>query len=119
MSIFDYVVKSYDGKDISLCNYMGEVLLVVNTATRCGFTKQYQKLQELYDKYKDDGLVILDFPCNQFSHQAPESDLQIHEFRKDKYNVDFPQFKKIKVNGKNTLPLFQYLKSQANIKKID
>jgi glutathione peroxidase len=111
MGIYDFVVKDYQDKDISLSQYKGSILLIVNTATHCGFTPQYNDLQKLYDKYKDKNFVILDFPCNQFLGQAPETDKLICEFRETNYSITFPQFKKINVNGKNADPLYNYLKT--------
>ena len=95
-----------------MADYKGKVLLIVNTATGCGFTPQYEGLQKLYDKYKDQGLEILDFPCNQFGHQAPGTEEEIQEFCTLKYKTTFPLFAKIDVNGKNADPLFTYLKNQ-------
>ncbi len=112
MNIYDYYVKTRDNKDIKLEEYKGKVLLIVNTATGCGFTPQYEGLENLYKKYHDKGLEILDFPCNQFGNQAPGTDNEIHEFCTLKYNTSFDQFKKIDVNGKNESPLYTYLKSQ-------
>lgn len=112
MNIYDYYVKTRDDKDIKLEEYKGKVLLIVNTATGCGFTPQYEGLENLYKKYHDKGLEILDFPCNQFGNQAPGTDSEIHEFCTLKYNTSFDQFKKIDVNGKNESPLYTYLKSQ-------
>ena len=112
MNIYDYYVKTRDDKDIKLEEYKGKVLLIVNTATGCGFTPQYEGLENLYKKYHDKGLEILDFPCNQFGNQAPGTDNEIHEFCTLKYNTSFDQFKKIDVNGKNESPLYTYLKSQ-------
>lgn len=118
MSLYDITVKDNQGKDVSLKEYEGKVLLIVNTATGCGFTPQYKGLQELYDEFKDKGLEILDFPCNQFFHQAPGTDEEIHEFCTLNYHTTFPRFKKISVNGKEADPLYVYLKSQkkGNIK---
>jgi len=112
MSVYDYTMKDTKGEMISLADYKGKVLLIVNTATGCGFTPQYKGLEELYEKYKDQGLEILDFPCNQFGHQAPGTDGEIVEFCQLRYNVSFKQFSKIEVNGKNEAPLYTYLKSQ-------
>lgn len=112
MTIYDFSVKARDGKEVSLKDYQGKVLLVVNTATGCGFTPQYKGLQELYNKYKDNGLEILDFPCNQFANQAPGNDDEIHTFCTGRFGITFPQFAKIDVNGKNEDPLYKYLKSQ-------
>ena len=112
MSIYDFSVKARDGKEVSLKDYEGKVLLIVNTATGCGFTPQYKGLQELYDKYKDKGFEILDFPCNQFANQAPGNDEEIHTFCTGRFGITFPQFAKIDVNGKNEDPLYTYLKSK-------
>ncbi len=112
MGIYDYSVKARDGKDVSMKDYEGKVLLIVNTATGCGFTPQYKGLQNLYDKYKEKGFEILDFPCNQFMNQAPGSDEEIHTFCTGRFGITFPQFAKIDVNGKNEDPLYAYLKSQ-------
>jgi len=111
-TIYDYEVENQQGEKVSLSQYQGKVLLVVNTATGCGFTPQYEGLQKLYDTYKDQGFEILDFPCNQFFGQAPGSDEEIHSFCTLKYNVSFPQFHKIDVNGKNQDPLYGFLKEQ-------
>ena len=119
MSIYDYTVKNRKGEDISISNYKGKVLIIVNTATGCGFTPQYEGLEKLYKKYYDKGLEILDFPCNQFGNQAPGSDDEIHEFCQFKYNTSFDQFSKIDVNGENENPLFTYIKSQKADDVID
>jgi glutathione peroxidase len=112
MGIYDYTMKDAKGEDVSLSEYKGKVLLIVNTATGCGFTPQYEGLQKLYDTYQKDGFEILDFPCNQFGNQAPGSDEEIVEFCQMKYNTTFHQFSKIEVNGDNEAPLYTYLKSQ-------
>ncbi len=112
MGIYDYTVKDTKGQEVSLSEYKGKVLLIVNTATGCGFTPQYEGLQKLYDTYQKDGFEILDFPCNQFGNQAPGSDDEIVEFCQMKYNTTFKQFSKIEVNGDNESPLYTYLKSQ-------
>ena len=112
MTFYDFKVKSIGGEEISLSEYRGKVILVVNTATGCGFTPQYEGLERLYRQYEGQGLVILDFPCNQFLHQAPGSNDEIVEFCKLKYDVSFPQFSKIEVNGKNAAPLYKWLKEQ-------
>ena len=112
MNIYDIFVKSRDGKEVALKDYEGKVLLIVNTATGCGFTPQYTGLQKLYDTYKDKGFEILDFPCNQFANQAPGSDDDIHTFCTGRFGITFPQFAKIDVNGKNEDPLYTYLKSK-------
>ena len=112
MSIYDYSVKNRDGEDISIANFKGKVLIIVNTATGCGFTPQYEGLENLYKEFHDQGLVILDFPCNQFGKQAPGSDEEIHQFCQFKYNTSFDQFSKIDVNGESESPLYTYIKSQ-------
>jgi glutathione peroxidase len=112
MSIYDFSVKDASGNDVSLSEYRGKVLLIVNTATGCGFTPQYKGLQELYGKYAAQGFEILDFPCNQFAGQAPGTDEEIGNFCTLKYHTTFPRFSKIDVNGENESPLFTWLKSQ-------
>lgn len=112
MNLYDITVKAQDGSDVSLGEYRGKVLLVVNTATGCGFTPQYEGLEYLYGKYRQQGLEILDFPCNQFGHQAPGTDAQITAFCQTKYNVTFRQFKKIDVNGADEAQLYTYLKKE-------
>jgi len=112
MTLYDFTVKGLDGEDIPLSTFKGKVLLIVNTATKCGHTKQYTGLQKLYDSYRDKGFEILDFPCNQFGGQAPGTDSGINEFCTTKYSTTFPRFAKIAVNGKNQIPLYEFLKSQ-------
>ena len=112
MEIYDFTVKGLNGEDISLNLFKGKVLLIVNTATGCGFTPQYAGLQKLYEDYQARGFEILDFPCNQFGHQAPGTDNEINNFCTLKYNTTFPRFAKIEVNGDNAEPLYEYLKSQ-------
>ena len=112
--IYDFKVKRRDGSEYDLSELKGKVVLIVNTATGCGFTPQYEWLENLYKKYHDKGLEILDFPCNQFGHQAPGDDNQIHEFCTAKYKTTFDQLKKIDVNGKNADPLYKYLKKQKH-----
>ena len=112
MSIYDYSVKDRKGNDVSLDYFKGKVLLIVNTATGCGFTPQYEGLEKLYKAYKEKGLEILDFPCNQFGNQAPGSNDEIHEFCTLKYNTTFDQFAKIEVNGENEAPLYTFLKKE-------
>ena len=114
MKLYNFTVKTRKGDDVSLKNYEGKVLLIVNTATGCGFTPQYKGLQNLYNKYLDKGFEILDFPCNQFANQAPGSDEEIHTFCTGRFGITFPQFAKIDVNGKNAHPLYKYLKSQKH-----
>ncbi len=112
MSIYDYKVKDTKGNEVELSQFKGKVLLIVNTATGCGFTPQYDGLEKLYAEYKDKGLEILDFPCNQFGNQAPGTEEEIVSFCTLKFGVTFKQFAKIEVNGKNEEPLYTYLKSQ-------
>ena len=112
MNIYNYTVKARKGATLDLSTLRGKVLLVVNTATGCGFTPQYAGLEQLYAKYHDKGLEILDFPCDQFGHQAPGSDDEIHDFCVLHFNTTFPQMKKADVNGPDELPLYAYLKSQ-------
>jgi glutathione peroxidase len=112
MEFYDITVQDRLGNEVKMSDYKGKVLLIVNTATGCGFTPQYEGLEALYEKFKDKGLEILDFPCNQFANQAPGSDEEIHQFCTLKYNTTFPRFKKIEVNGENESPLYTYLKSQ-------
>ena len=109
MSIYDFSVKTRKGEDVSLSNYKGKVLLIVNTATGCGFTPQYKELQELYTEFKDQGFEILDFPCNQFANQAPGNDEEIHTFCTGRFGITFPQFAKIDVNGEKAIPLYKWL----------
>lgn len=116
MAIYDYTVKDRHGNDVSMETFKGKVLLIVNTATGCGFTPQYKGLEELWQKYHERGLEILDFPCDQFGHQAPGDDNQIHEFCQLKYKTSFDNFKKIEVNGANEIPLYTFLKSQQGFK---
>ena len=112
-SIYDFTVKDDAGKDVSLAEYKGKVLLIVNTATRCGFTPQYKDLEPLYQKYHAQGFEILDFPCNQFGQQAPGTIQEIHQFCTANFDIHFPQFDKIDVNGENAHPLYTWLKAQA------
>ena len=112
MSIYDYRVKKDNGDEVSISDYKGKVILVVNTATGCGFTPQYDGLQDLYEKYQDKGFEILDFPCNQFGNQAPGTGEEIASFCSSRYGITFPQFAKVEVNGANEEPLFTYLKSR-------
>ena len=112
MSVYDFVMKDAEGNDIPLADYKGKVLLIVNTATGCGFTPQYNGLEELYEKYRDKGFEILDFPCNQFGEQAPGTDAEITEFCTINFGVSFKQFSKIDVNGENEAPLYTYLKGE-------
>lgn len=110
MSIYDYRIKTTGGEEVSMGDYKGRVLLIVNTATRCGFTRQYADLQRLYDELHSEGFEILDFPCNQFGKQAPGSNEEIHEFCTLNFGIKFKQFAKIDVNGKDEDPLYTFLK---------
>ena len=110
--IYDFEIKDNEGKKVSLEKYKNKVLIIVNTATGCGFTPQYEGLENLYKKYNKKGLEILDFPCNQFGHQAPGTDGEINEFCTMRYKTTFPRFAKVEVNGEESEQLFQYLKSQ-------
>ena len=111
-TVYDFSLKDKQGNEVSLEQYKGKVLLIVNTATGCGFTPQYEDLEAMYHKLQSKGLEILDIPCNQFGHQAPGSDEEIKEFCTVKFGADFPQFKKSDVNGANELPLYTWLKSE-------
>lgn len=112
MSIYDYTVPEVGGNEKSLKDYEGKVLLIVNTATGCGFTPQYEDIENIWEKFHDQGFDVIDVPCNQFAGQTPGTDEEIHEFCTLHYNTKFPQMKKSDVNGENELPLFTYLKSQ-------
>ena len=118
-SIYDFTVKNDAGEEVALGQYRDKVLLIVNTATRCGFTPQYEELEALYGRYHDQGLEILDFPCNQFGEQAPGSIEEIHQFCTSKFDIHFPQFDKIEVNGPGEHPLFAYLKQQKGFEGFD
>ena len=111
-SIYDFKVKTIEGKETTLETYKGKVMLIVNVASKCGYTPQYDGLESLYKKYKEKGLVILGFPCNQFSSQEPGSEKEIQNFCRVNFGVTFPMFAKINVNGDQTHPLYRYLKSQ-------
>ena len=112
MSVYDFTVKDKKGNEVSLSEYKGKVLVIVNTATKCGLTPQYDALEAMYEKYHDQGFEILDFPCNQFLAQAPGTVEEIDSFCTLKFNTKFPRFAKIKVNGKEADPLYVYLKEQ-------
>ena len=117
--IYDFKVMNDEGQEVSLSDYKGKVLLIVNTATRCGFTPQYNELEALYKKFKSEGLEILDFPCNQFGEQAPGTIQEIHQFCTANFDIQFPQFDKIEVNGENEAPLYTYLKAQKGFCGFD
>ena len=118
MNIYDLKVKTRSGEDFDLNSLKGKVSLVVNTATGCGFTPQYEGIEKLYETYHDKGFEVLDFPCNQFGHQAPGSNDEIHEFCTAKYNTKFDQFDKIDVNGENESEVFKILKEQQPNEEI-
>ncbi len=111
-SIYDFKVKTIEGKETTLETYKGKVMLIVNVASKCGYAPQYEGLEALYEKYKEQGLVILGFPCNQFASQEPGSEAEIQNFCRVNFGVTFPMFAKINVNGEQTHPLYRYLKSQ-------
>ena len=111
-TVYDFSLKDKNGNKVSLNEYKDKVLLIVNTATGCGFTPQYEELEAMYHRLKDKGLEILDIPCNQFGHQAPGTDAEIKEFCTVKFGADFPQFKKSVVNGEGELPLYTWLKTE-------
>ncbi|ANB57152.1 glutathione peroxidase family protein [Anoxybacillus sp. B7M1] len=113
MSIYDFTVKTIHGEEKTLAEYKGNILLIVNTASKCGFTPQYKELQELYDQYRDKGLVVLGFPCNQFGNQEPGTEEEIAQFCELNYGVTFPMFAKVDVNGEYAHPLFDYLTKKA------
>ena len=119
MGIYDFTVKAQDGSEVALSEYKGKVLLIVNTATGCGFTPQYDELQDLYEAHQKDGLEILDFPCNQFGEQAPGDDEEIHSFCTGRYGITFPQFSKIDVNGENAIPLYRWLTENTKFEGFD
>lgn len=111
-TVYDFTVKDREGQNVSLADYKGKVLLIVNTATGCGFTTHYEPLEAMYKEFRDQGFEILDFPSNQFANQAPEDDEGIHQFCTLKFGTEFPQFKKIDVNGETADPLFAYLATE-------
>ena len=119
MSIYDYTVKARKGATLNLADLKGKVLLIVNTATGCGFTPQYEALEKLYEKYHDQGFEVLDFPCNQFGHQAPGDESEIHEFCTAKYQTQFDQLAKIDVNGEGEEPLYTFLKAAQPDEKVE
>lgn len=119
MGLYDYEVKNGEGQPVSMKEYEGKVLLIVNSATACGFTPQYEDLQGLYEKFNDKGLEILDFPCNQFGNQAPGSQKEIQSFCELEYGVTYPVFEKVDVNGNGALPLYDFLKEEKGFKGFD
>lgn len=119
MKIYDFTLTDINSKPVSLEKYKGKVLLIVNTATECGFTSQYDDLEGMYLAFKSKGFEILDFPCNQFGHQAPGTEKQIAQFCSSRFGVTFPQFAKVEVNGENQSPLFAYLKEKRGFDGFD
>ena len=119
MNAYDFTVLAQNGSEVSLSDYRGKVLLIVNTATGCGFTPQYKELQEIYEAHHKDGLEILDFPCNQFGGQAPGSDEEIHDFCTGRYGITFPQFSKVDVNGEGAIPLYKWLTENTKFEGFD
>ncbi len=119
MNIYDFSAQNVYGDEISLGTYEGKVLLIVNSATECGFTPQYDDLQDLYEKYGEQGFDVLEFPCDQFGHQAPGSDEEIASFCDARFGLTFSRFSKVDVNGSGALPLFQYLQSQKGFAGFD
>jgi glutathione peroxidase len=119
MTVYDFKMKSISGKDVSLADYKGKVLLIVNTASKCGFTPQYEELQELYNTYQQQGLEILGFPSNQFAEQEPGSNSEVQNFCQINYGVTFPLFEKMDVRGENAHPLFAYLTEKMPFKGFD
>ena len=119
MNIYDFEVKDAEGNTVSLSEYKDKVLLIVNSATECGFTPQYNQLTEIYNEFKDDGFIILDFPCNQFGNQAPGTATEIKEACRLNFLVEYPIFDKIDVNGENEDPLYTYLKEQKTFEGFD
>ena len=111
-TVYDFTVKDRQGNDVSLSEYQGKVLLIGNTATGCGFTPHYEPLEEMYREFRDQGFEILDFPCNQLANQAPGSDDEIHQFCTLKFGTEFPQFRKIDVNGETADPLYAFLAAE-------
>ncbi len=118
MGIYDFSVKARDGTEVPLSDYKGKVIMIVNTATGCGFTPQYEDIQKIYEEFKDKGLEILDFPCNQFKEQAPGTDEEIHTFCKGRFGITFPQFSKIDVIGENASPVFKYLSENTKFEGL-
>lgn len=118
-TVYDFNLTDKKGNEVSLSTYKGKVLLIVNTATACGFTPQYEELEALYGRLKGEGFEILDIPCNQFGEQAPGTDEEITEFCRLKFGTDFPQFKKSEVNGEGALPLYKWLKSEKGFEDFD
>jgi len=119
MNAYNFTVKAQDGSDVSLSEFKGKALLIVNTATGCGFTPQYEELQNIYEELHEQGLEILDFPCNQFGNQAPGADEEIHSFCKGRFGITFPQYSKIDVNGENAIPLYKWITANTKFEGFD
>lgn len=119
MSFYDFKVQAQDGSEVSLADFKDKVVLVVNTATGCGFTPQYEELQKIYEEFHEQGLEILDFPCNQFGEQASGADAEIHDFCTGRYGITFPQYSKIDVNGEQAIPLYQWITSNTKFEGFD
>lgn len=119
MNVYDFSVKNQDGAEVSLSDFKGKVLLIVNTATGCGFTPQYTELQKIYMEYKEQGFEILDFPCNQFGNQTPGTDEEVHDFCTGRFGITFPQYSKIEVNGSNAIPLYKWITSNTKFTGFD
>ena len=119
MNAYDFTVTAQNGEDVPLSSFQGKVLLIVNTATGCGFTPQYTELQEMYDEFKDRGFEILDFPCNQFGDQAPGTDEEVHNFCTGRFGITFPQFSKVDVNGAHAIPLYRWLTENTRFSGFD
>lgn len=119
MNVYDFTVAAQDGSEVSLADFQGKVLLIVNTATGCGFTPQYTELQEMYEEFGGQGFEILDFPCNQFGEQTPGSNEEVHDFCTGRYGITFPQYSKIDVNGENAIPLYQWLTKNTKFAGFD
>ena len=119
MNVYDFTVTARDGSQVNLSDYRGQVLLIVNTATGCGFTPQYKELQEIYEAHHAEGLEILDFPCNQFGNQASGTDEEIHTFCTGRFGIGFPQFAKVQVNGEDAIPLYRWLTEHTRFEGFD
>ncbi|MCQ2416374.1 MAG: glutathione peroxidase [Oscillospiraceae bacterium] len=119
MNAYDFTVKAQGGSEVSLSEFKGKTLLIVNTATGCGFTPQYEELQNIYEELHEQGLEILDFPCNQFGNQAPGADEEIHSFCTGRYGISFPQYSKIDVNGENAIPLYKWITANTKFEGFD
>jgi len=119
MNAFDFVVKAQNGTNVALSSFRGKALLIVNTATGCGFTPQYTELQAMYEEYREQGFEILDFPCNQFGEQTTGSDEEVHDFCTGRYGITFPQYSKIDVNGENAIPLYQWITENTTFAGFD